>query len=230
MANTENSDNQLHVEKTMRGLMIVWAEFESRLERVPIVEKLNRETLEVEDYRALLRSLRQQVVDGASWIASAASNIGPDHLEMRSRFLQHAIAEHRDFRMLEDNFVSIGGDLKDIQTAEKNIGSEALSAYMFHRASQPDPFDMLGAMFIIEGLGVHKAREWGIAIRDQLELKDEQVGFFIYHGENDEDHLAEFERSIGDVIQNDDDSARIVKTARIVGKLYLWQLEEIERA
>jgi hypothetical protein len=32
---------------------------------------------------------------------------------------------------------------------------------MFHEASRPNPFGLLGAMFIIEGLGSIKAAEWG---------------------------------------------------------------------
>jgi 3-oxoacyl-[acyl-carrier-protein] synthase-3 len=42
--------------------------------------------------------------------------------------MKHAVTEHRDFRMLEVDYVASGGALADIQGAEKNIGSEALSA------------------------------------------------------------------------------------------------------
>ncbi|MGD2134388.1 MAG: iron-containing redox enzyme family protein [Maricaulaceae bacterium] len=216
------------VQATMRGLAVAWTDFEAQLERVPIIEKLNRGALRLEDYRALLINLRQQVVDGGCWIARAASNIGPDHFDLRSHFMRHAVTEHRDFKMLEANYVSVGGDLADIQSREKNLGSEALSAFMFHRASQPDPFDLLGAMFMIEGLGQRKAKEWGEAIRDQLSLADEQVSFLLYHADNDDDHLAEFERQLADVVHDEAASGRIVKTARIVGRLYALQLEELD--
>lgn len=214
-------------EKTMRGLALAWTDFEARLERVPLIQKLNRQALKLEDYRALLLNLRQQVIDGGSWIARAASSVDGEHFDLRSHFLSHAITEHRDFRMLEENFVSVGGDLKDIQGGQKNLGSEAFSAFMFHRASQPNPFDLLGAMFIIEGLGQQKAREWGTSIRDQLDLTDDQVSFLLYHADNDEDHLAEFETWVRKVAITPEISDRITKTARIVGRLYALQLEEI---
>jgi 3-oxoacyl-[acyl-carrier-protein] synthase-3 len=216
------------VEKTMRGLALAWSDFGSRLERVPVIEKLNRGALRIEDYRSLLCNLRQQVVDGACWIARAASNIGPDHFELRSRFMRHAVTEHRDFRMLEENYVSVGGRLEDIRGAGKNIGSEAFSAFMFHRASQPEPLDLLGAMFMIEGLGTRRAREWGEAIRDQLGLKDEQVSFLLYHADNDDDHLSDFRQWLGATVHDEALSARIVKTARVVGRLYALQLEELD--
>jgi 3-oxoacyl-[acyl-carrier-protein] synthase-3 len=59
--------------------------------------------------------------------------------------------------MLESNYISVGGKLDDIVQAEKNIGTEALHAFMYQRATDPNPFDLLGAMFIIEGLGQKKA-------------------------------------------------------------------------
>jgi len=212
----------------MRGLAVAWTDFEAHLERVPVIEKLNRGTLRLEDYQALLRNLRQQVVDGGCWIARAASNIGVAHFDLRSRFMRHAVTEHRDFRLLEENYVGIGGRIEDIQEAEKNLGSEALSAWMFHRASRPDPFDLLGALFIIEGLGSRKAREWGAAIRDQLDLEDAQVSFLLYHGENDDDHIADFEEWVA-AVAGTPQARDIVKTARVTARLYALQLEEIDR-
>jgi 3-oxoacyl-[acyl-carrier-protein] synthase-3 len=178
-----------------RNLLNVWIDFESRLNQIPIIDRMNRGRLRVEDYRLLLLNLRQQVVEGARWISRAASNITSDAFSLRSVFIGHAKEEHRDFQMLERDFVSVGGSLDEIQTAEKNLGSEALSAWMFHRASQENPFDLLGAMFIIEGLGQKMAHKWGTQIRGQLNLSAGQVSFLLYHGANDENHLESSRKS-----------------------------------
>jgi len=216
------------VQSIMRDLATVWVDFEGQLETVPIIQKLSRGKLRLADYRKLLVNLRQQVVDGSCWIARAASNVDENYFDLRSRFLQHSVTEHRDYKMLEDNFTSVGGDLNDIQSTEKNIGSEALSAWMFHRASMKNPFDLLGAMFIIEGLGSRKAKEWGEAIQDQLSLEDEQVSFLLYHGANDEDHIREFEESVARVAHEPGVGRSIVKTAKVTGRLYALQLEELD--
>ncbi|HEX8702416.1 MAG TPA: 3-oxoacyl-[acyl-carrier-protein] synthase III C-terminal domain-containing protein, partial [Myxococcaceae bacterium] len=172
-------------EKLVRELTHVWVDFEAKLHKVPIIEKLVRGVFTVEDYRELLINMRQQVVEGSRWIARAASSITAEHLALRSSFIRHARDEHRDYEMLERHYVSVGGTQEAITRAPKNIGSEALSAWMFHRAGQENPFDLLGAMFIIEGLGNRIARKWGLAIKDQLGLQEEQVRFFTYHGDND---------------------------------------------
>ncbi len=148
-------------EKLVRELTHVWVDFEAKLHKVPIIEKLVRGVFTEEDYRALLINMRQQVVEGSRWIARAASSITAEHLALRSSFIRHARDEHRDYEMLERHYVSVGGTQEAITRAPKNIGSEALSAWMFHRAGQENPFDLLGAMFIIEGLGNRIARKLG---------------------------------------------------------------------
>jgi 3-oxoacyl-[acyl-carrier-protein] synthase-3 len=211
----------------MRRLAQVWVDFETRLDRAPIVDKLNRGKLRIEDYRSLLLNLRQQVVEGSRWIARAASNITVEHFPLRSMFIGHAGDESRDYQMIERDYLAVGGALEEIQNAEKNIGSEALSAWMFHRASQENPFDLLGAMFIIEGLGARMARRWGLKIREQLGLDERQVSFLLYHGANDDNHFAKLEAAIGSGVLTEELARRIVKTAKVTARLYALQLEEL---
>lgn len=215
-------------EEVMRGLVKVWADFSTALDTVPLIDKLNRGKFRVEDYKLLLCNHRQQVVEGARWIARAASSVTEEYFDIRSRFMRHAVTEHRDFRMLEKNYVSLGGAEEEITTAEKNIGTEALHAFMFQRASQPNPFGLLGGMFIIEGLGQQKATQWGGQIRDQLKLEDDQVSFLLYHGANDDDHMKEFEETLESGILDMPGMGKdIVRTAKIVARLYRLQLEEL---
>lgn len=215
------------VADTLRKLTIEFTEFEGRLEQTPLIRKLTRGRFELADYQEFLVQLRQQVKDGALWMSRAASNIGEEHLELRSSLMKHAVTEHRDFRILEADYVATGGALETIQAGEKNIGSEALSAWMFHQASQPDPFGLLGAMWIIEGLGSMKAQEWGRRVKETLALPDDAVRFLLYHGENDASHIEEFKEMLALVLPDDAVARRIVRTARVTARLYALQIEEI---
>ena len=75
--------------------------------------RLNGGQLTPEDYKALLFNLRQQVIDGSRWISRAASNITGDYFPIRSAFISHSSDEHRDYEMLEQNYVSVGGSIED---------------------------------------------------------------------------------------------------------------------
>jgi hypothetical protein len=211
----------------LRKLAVAWAEFEGRLEATPLIRRLTRGRFELADYRMFLINLRQQVKDGSLWMARAASSIDEDHLELRSTLMRHAVTEHRDFRMLETDYVASGGALDEIRSAEKNLGSEALSSWMFHQASQPNPFGLLGAMFIIEGLGSIKAAAWGRLVQSRLGLPQDAVKFLLYHGENDAGHMEEFAEMLRMVLPNEATAARIVTCARVTARLYALQIEEI---
>ncbi len=215
------------VADTLRKLAVVFADFEQRLEATPLIRKLTRGRFELADYHAFLINLRQQVKDGALWMSRAASNIGEDHLELRSTLMRHAVTEHRDFRLLEQDFVASGGNIADILSARKNVGSEALSAWMFHEASKPNPFGLLGAMWIIEGLGSIKAKPWGLKVQERLGLPDEALRFLLYHGDNDVEHMEEFRDMLAMVLPEEAVAERIVTTAKVTARLYALQIEEI---
>ena len=169
------------------------------------------------------------MIDGSQWIARAASNVSMEYFDIRSSFISHSSDEHRDYQMLEKNYVNCGGKREDLYSTPKNVGSEALSAYMFQKASQPNPFDLLGGMFIIEGLGNRIAGSWGRAIQEQLNLDENQISFFTYHESSDsnENHFERFENAVNSELLTQELADRIVKTAKVVAKLYLMQIKEI---
>jgi 3-oxoacyl-[acyl-carrier-protein] synthase-3 len=213
---------------TVLQLAAVWDDFETRLARVPLVRRIETGTATLDDYRRLLRHLRQQVVEGGRWIARAASNFSVELFDLRSAAIHHAAEEHRDFRMLERDYCAVGGELADIQGASKNVGSEALSGYLFHQASQPDPIDLLGAMFIIEGLGTAKVTGWAQRLRDTLDLTPDQITFLSYHGEADDEHFEVLRQIVRSSAVDRPAAERIVRTATVVARLYSMQLEAID--
>jgi 3-oxoacyl-[acyl-carrier-protein] synthase-3 len=205
----------------------VWAEFQRTLDRVPVVRRIEDGTATLDDYRRLLLNLRQQVVDGGRWISLAAANFSAELFWLRSAAIQHAAAEHRDYQLLERDFAAVGGDQEVMAATPPNIGSAALSAFVFHRAGLPDPVDLLGAMFVIEGLGKLKAAHWADRLQQSLGLRDDQLSFFRYHAEGDDEHFQILSAALRSGPFDDSAITRIVKTARVVARLYALQLEEL---
>jgi 3-oxoacyl-[acyl-carrier-protein] synthase-3 len=132
--------------------------------------------------------------------------------------------------MLDEDYVAVGGDRRHIETGRKNPGSEALSAYMFGQAGQENPFDLLGAMYMIEGLGANKAARWVELLHDQLDLREDQVRFISYHGGADEEHTEKMFEILRSSLITREIAESIVHTARVVGRLYALQLEEVDGA
>jgi 3-oxoacyl-[acyl-carrier-protein] synthase-3 len=129
--------------------------------------------------------------------------------------------------MLERNYALAGGSLEEIRSGNKNIGSEALSAYILQKASRENPFDLIGAMFIVEGIGQRIARQWGEKIQSVLGLKNDAVSFFLYHSESDITHFKRLDLAIASGILSPQVIREVVKCARVTARLYILQLEEI---
>jgi len=87
---------------------------------------------------------------------------------------------------------------------------------------------LLGAMFIIEGLGTHKAAQWAVRFREVLGLSEDQVSFLAYHGEADDDHFAKLQAMLGSDRIDAAAADRIVTCAKVVARLYAMQLTELD--
>jgi hypothetical protein len=226
---TATADETAVSESLLLRLAEVWADLEERLDAVPILRRLAEGTVTLHDYSRLLFNLRQQVVDGSPWISRAASNFDVDHFVLRSAAIRHAEEEHRDYLMLERDYIAIGGSLEELRAGRKNIGSEALSGYMFQYADRVNPVGLLGAMFIIEGLGAKRAAGWAARFQEVLGLADNQVNFMRYHQDADAEHTGALEAILTSGIIDDDAADEIVRCAQVVARLYALQLEELDR-
>jgi 3-oxoacyl-[acyl-carrier-protein] synthase-3 len=213
---------------TLRRLLRGWFEFERRLATVPIIRRLDLGTFTREDYKKLLLNLRPQVIEGSRWISRCASSFDAAHAAIRSLILRHAVEEHRDYEMLEADFVAIGGELATIQSQAKNPGSEALHAFLMFRAGQPNPGDLLGAMWIIEGLGDKMAANWAGRIEELTGYDSGCTRFLRYHARNDDGHMDKLYGLIDRICVDQRSSDAVVGTAAVVARLYAMQLEEID--
>lgn len=215
-------------QQTLRRLLRAWFEFERRLGKVPILRRLDAGTFTGDDYRRLLLNLRPQVVEGARWISRAASSFDREHADVRSVVIGHASDEHRDYELLEADYVASGGDPETIRRQPRNLGTEALHSYLMYRASQPNPVCLLGAMWIIEGLGEKMANDWAARIEALTGSDGADTRFMRYHAANDDAHMNKLYGLLDRVCTGEPAAERIARTARVVGRLYALQLEEID--
>ena len=217
-----------HAQRCLQQLLRVWLGFERDLSTVPLLRRIDLGTYTIDDHLCLLRNLRQQVIEGSRWITRTASSFDRNHAEIRSTVISHAVDEHRDYELLEKDYVASGGDLNDILGMERNVGSEALHGFLMHRSSRSNPVDLLGAMWIIEGLGEKMARSWAERIQELTGLGEDSTRFMTYHGHNDGDHMERFYDTLDEVCVDELTVRSIIKTPRVVARLYRLQLDEVE--
>lgn len=213
---------------TLRRLLREWFEFERELAKVPIIRRLDLGTFTRDDYQRLLLNLRPQVVEGSRWISRCASSFDREHADIRSVVLRHAVDEHRDYEILEQDFVATGGDLAAIRAQPRNVGSEALHAFLMFRASESNPVSLLGALWIIEGLGEKMAASWAGRIQELTGLESGCTRFLRYHADNDDSHMDKLYGLIDRICTRESIADDVIRVASVVGRLYALQLEEID--
>ena len=213
---------------TLRRLMREWFNFERLLSTVPIIRRLDLGTFTRADYQKLLLNLRPQVVEGSRWISRCASSFDREHADIRSVILRHAHDEHRDYEVLEQDFVATGGDLATIRAQPKNPGSEALHAFLMFKSGEPNPGGLLGAMWVIEGLGEKMAASWADRIEKLTGCDSGCTRFLRYHGSNDDTHMDKLYGLIDRICTTERAADDVIMTSRVVARLYAWQLEEID--
>ena len=217
-----------HAQQCLRNLMRIWFEFERRLNKVPVIKRLEHGNFSREDYQNLLLNMRQQVIEGSRWISRSASSFDRDYSDVRSIVIGHAKEEHKDYQVLEVDYLKAGGDAQTLQNQPRNVGTEALHGFLMYRASQPNPVDMIGAMWIIEGLGEKMASNWAERIEQLLGEEAGFVNFLRYHGVNDSEHMKKLYALLDRLCQSDAQIENITRTAAVVGRLYCLQLEEVD--
>ncbi|GLS24801.1 hypothetical protein [Marinibactrum halimedae] len=224
-------------QQCLQGLMREWFQFERALGRIPIIQRLQQSQFTLEDYQKLLLNLRQQVIEGSRWITRTASSFDRTFADIRSEVIGHAQEEHRDYEILEQDYINSGGQPEDINNYPRNAGSEALHGFLMYRASQSNPVDMIGAMWMIEGLGEKMANDWAELVeacltkafaKSEEHMAQHCTRFMRYHGANDDHHMEKLYKMIDRVCQTDADVQNILRTARVVGRLYALQLEEVD--
>ncbi len=124
--------------------------------------------------------------------------------------------------------MAAGGDAALIRARPRNPGSEALHGYLMHRASEPNPAGLLGAMWIIEGLGEKMAREWATRIEQLAGVGPEATRFLRYHASNDDTHMHKLYALLDRLCRTDAIAENMVLTAAVVGRLYAMQIEEVD--
>lgn len=227
-ANLHIGMNQ-QVQQTLLELAEIWHSFRSQIWRTPLITKINAGQLTHSDYLAWMAQWIPQVREGSLWMRAAVAHLDAPYQVLAELMTEHANDEQFDFQILFEDYQAAGGKAVDLNELRRNAGGEALNSYLYRQAKTPNPFGLLGGIYIIEGTG-QRIVPWLLPlIKQQLNLPERCYRFLKYHGENDEQHLARWLMALqfalevgGDLTQRE-----IVRTARDVATLYQLQMEHI---
>ncbi len=207
----------------LKDLMGVWHDYRSEVFRTDLARSVLDGTVQHGAYLAWMENWIPQVREGSLWMRRAVSSMGPAFRSLAHLVQTHAGDEQLDWQVLYQDYCNAGGTLP-LHALRMNPGGEALNAFMHAYAARPDPFGLLGGIYIIEGTGQRIVPTLLPRLKSRLGLSSSLLQFMAYHGENDQSHMLRWLEAVKLAAEVTPDAPHhIVQVAQSVAALYLQQ-------
>ncbi|HWL27896.1 MAG TPA: iron-containing redox enzyme family protein [Burkholderiaceae bacterium] len=153
----------------------------------------------------LLRACRRQLPARLDWMLAAVD----DYIEEETG---------HDAWILND-LRALGQDADAVRRAGPGEDTEIMVAYAYDMIARKNPIGFFGMVHVLEGTSVALALNAAEQIQRQLALPDSAFSYLRTHGTLDRDHTAHFAKLM-DRVDNADDQAAVIHSARIFYRLY----------
>jgi pyrroloquinoline quinone (PQQ) biosynthesis protein C len=145
-------------------------------------------------------------------------------LPARLEWLRGAIAEYIDEEYghqewILNDLAACGADPEAVRRSQPALPTELMVAYVYDRIARHNPVSFFGMVNVLEGTSIALATRAAGSIRSSLGLPPEAFSYLNSHGSLDLEHM-DFFATLMNRLDEDDDRAAVVHTARVVYRLY----------
>ena len=106
-----------------------------------------------------------------------------------------------------------------MRRSQPALPTELMVAYVYDRIARHNPVSFFGMVNVLEGTSIALATRAAGSIRSGLGLPPEAFSYLNSHGSLDLEHMDVF-ATLMNRLDEDDDRAAVVHTARVVYRLY----------
>lgn len=196
---------------------------------IELSKKIKNSSFTLENYHSLLLMIFHQVKNSSSSFALAAAQL-PDDCESAKEYLFH----HAEEEKLHWNWVL--QDLKntkylgpDPKTMYPMPSCQAYIAYNYYIALK-FPLGRLAIASVLEGYGAAYGKEYATSVSKTLQLKPDQMIFFLGHGDTDIGHTKEILDVLTKTPLTNQDLKMMENVAITTSVLYSNMYEEVMKA
>ena len=145
-------------------------------------------------------------------------------LPERLEWLREAIAEYIEEEYGHQEWIlndirACGGDAEAVRHAIPNLPTELMVSYVYDRIARSNPVSFFGMVNVLEGTSIALATQAAAIIQDSLQLPAQAFSYLTSHGSLDISHV-EFFKTLMNRLDDADDQAAVIHTARVVYRLY----------
>ena len=185
----------------------------------PIIQQAMTGQVALHSYIAFLTEAYHHVKHTVPLLMACGARL-PERLE----WLREAIAEYIEEETGHQEWVlndiaACGADKEAVRHGTPHMATELMVAYVYDRIARHNPASFFGMVNVLEGTSIALATQAAGVLQDKLDLPAKAFSYLTSHGSLDLEHI-EFFKRLMNRLDNEDDKAAVVHTARVVYRLY----------
>lgn len=185
----------------------------------PIIRSALDGTASLDSYIAFLSEAYHHVKHTVPLLMACGARL-PERLE----WLRVAVAEYIEEEIGHQEWIlndirACGGDAEAVRNGQPSLATELMVAYVYDRIARHNPVSFFGMVNVLEGTSIALATQAADVLRTSLQLPPQAFSYLTSHGSLDISHV-EFFRKLMNRLDDADDRAAVVHTARVVYRLY----------
>ena len=185
----------------------------------PIIRSALDGTASLDSYIAFLSEAYHHVKHTVPLLMACGARL-PERLE----WLRSAVAEYIEEEIGHQEWIlndirACGGDAEAVRNGQPSLPTELMVAYVYDRIARHNPVSFFGMVNVLEGTSIALATQAAEVLRTSLQLPPQAFSYLTSHGSLDISHV-EFFRKLMNRLDDADDRAAVVHTARVVYRLY----------
>lgn len=185
----------------------------------PIIQQAMRGQVSLPSYQAFLTEAYHHVKHTVPLLMACGARV-PERLEwLREAIAEYIEEEYGHQEWILNDIRACDGDAEAVRRGTPRLATELLVSYVYDRIARHNPVSFFGMVTVLEGTSIALATQVAGVIQDKLQLPNKAFSYLTSHGSLDLEHI-ELLKTLMNRLDNDDDKAAVVHTAKVVYRLY----------
>ena len=185
----------------------------------PIIQQAMAGTVSLDSYVAFLREAYHHVKHTVPLLMACGARL-PERLEwLREAITEYIEDEYGHQEWVLNDIRACGGNTDVVRGSVPKLATELMVSYVYDRVARHNPVSFFGMITVLEGTSIALATQVAGIIQDKLQLPTTAFSYLSAHGSLDLEHI-ELLKRLMDRLNNADDQAAVVHTAKVVYRLY----------
>ncbi|WP_313117406.1 TenA family transcriptional regulator [Ectopseudomonas guguanensis] len=185
----------------------------------PIIQQAMTGQVALHSYIAFLTEAYHHVKHTVPLLMACGARL-PERLEwLREAIAEYIEEEYGHQEWVLNDIAACGADKEAVRHGTPHMATELMVAYVYDRIARHNPVGFFGMVNVLEGTSIALATQAAGIIQDRLQLPSQAFSYLNSHGSLDLEHI-EFLKKLMNRLDNDDDKAAVVHTAKVVYRLY----------